>query len=243
MSKLSNTVKSKSKGGTTVKRSQTNTIHTQSLLISNNTSISIINDVTDIDECELAKTPCNIGVKAEKDSNETDDIYTQFATLFKNPNTIMIPTKVKKLLAQYLPKNILDKIHGKAKTEKNRKVAVELCLLFLSQLSSTHRNILNGSNPEGWKTLRAEYLRQLLWINSQTYQYVIEALKYEFDKGSILEQGFYVIGEHSYEYRLGSTFRSKGFVGYTLETDKVKNLHKKSCKRFTNRRRDTTRSK
>jgi hypothetical protein len=231
MSKLSNTVKSKSKGGTTVKRSQTNTIHTQSLLLSNNTSISIINDVTDIDECELAKTPCNIGVKAEKDSNETDDIYTQFATLFKNPNTIMIPTKVKKLLAQYLPKNILDKIHGEAKTEKNRKVAVELCLLFLSQLSSTHRNILNGSNPEGWKTLRAEYLRQLLWINSQTYQYVIEALKYEFDKGSILERGFYVIGEHSYEYRLGSTFRSKGFVGYTLETDKVKNLYKKSCKR------------
>lgn len=70
-----------------------------------------------------------------------------------------------------------------------------------------------------------------MFRNAKTYQYVIRALKYEFDKGPILEQGFYLKGEHSYEYRLGSTFRSKGFVPYYLQTEHVRNLFKKSIER------------
>lgn len=214
-----------------------------SSLLSNNTSISIINDVTnndDFDDINLTKIPVNSGVKVENDKTETDDIYTQFATLFKNPDTIMIPTKVKTLIERDLPKGILDKIHGGQKTKENRKVAVELCLLFLSQLSSTYRNILNGSNVEGWKSLRAEYLRQLLRIDDKTYQYVKKALKYKYKIGSILEDRFYVIGEHSYEYRLGLAFRSKGFVPYKLETERVKTLFKKSCERKINLAQNNT---
>jgi hypothetical protein len=227
MSKLSSTVKRTK----TVKISQTNLNHHQSLLINKYISNYIINDVTDIDECELATTPCNIGVKAEKDKNESDDIYTQYPTLFKYPNTIMIPTKVKSLLERDLPKWMLDKIHGREKTKENREVAVELCLLFLSQLSSTHRNILNGTSPDGWKELRAEYLRELVRIDEKTYQYVKEALEYVYKIGPILEVGDYVIKKHSTKYRLGPAFRGKGYVGYSLETDKAKNLFKKSCKR------------
>jgi hypothetical protein len=138
---------------------------------------------------------------------------------------------VKTLVERDLPKHLLDQIHGQEKTVKNRKVAVELCLLFLSQLSSTHRNIKNGSSPCGWKTLRAEYLRQLLRIDSKTYLYVKEALLYEYDKGPILECWNYVVNEHSTKYRLGSGFRSKGFVPYKLQTGKVQGLFKKSCER------------
>lgn len=234
MSKLSNAVRSKSKRGKTVKRSKTDTINHQSSIINKYISNYIINDVTDNDDFdgfELTKIPANSGVKVKNDKAKADDIYTQFATLFKNPDTIMIPTKVKSLIERDLPKPILDKIHGGEKTKENRKVAIELCFLFLSQLSSTHRNIKNGSNPQGWKALRAEYLRQLLRIDEKTYQYVKEALKYEYKIGPILEYRFYIIGVNSYEYRLGSAFRSKGFVPYKLQTDKVQTLFKKSCKR------------
>jgi hypothetical protein len=227
MSKLSSAVKRTK----TVKISQTNSNHHQSLFINKYISNYIINDVTDIDECELATTPCNIGVKAEKDKNESDDIYTQFPTLFKYPNTIMIPTKVKSLLERDLPKWMLDKIHGREKTKENREVAVELCLLFLSQLSSTHRNILNGKSPDGWKALRAEYLRELVRIDEKTYQYVKAALEYVYKIGPILEVGDYVINKHSTNYRLGSAYISKGFVAYTLETVKARDLKEKSNKR------------
>jgi hypothetical protein len=203
-------------------------------IISNNSFIYIINDVTDNDDnvdIELTKIPSKSGVKVENDSAIADDIYTQFATLFKNPNTIMMPTKVKSLIERNLPKRILDKIHGGEKTKENREVAVELCLLFLSQLSSTHRNILNGRNPGGWKSLRAEYLRQLLRIDDKTYQYVKDALKHEYKIGPILEERPYLIGEHSYEYRLGKSFRSKGYVSIELHSETVRKLFKKSCAR------------
>ncbi len=214
---------------------------TETSLIDINLPISIINDVTDnddLDNIDLAKVPVNSGVKLLRDHNETDDIYAKFAILFKNPDTIMIPSKAKRLIEKYLPKPILDEVHGGEKTTENRKVAIELCLLFLSQLSSTHRNILNGKNPGGWKNLRAEYLRQLLRIDSQTYQRVKTALKFEYEKGPILEDRFYRVGSHSYQYRLGSAYRSKGFVPYELQTEIVRKLFKNSCARKLKKAQD-----
>lgn len=202
----------------------------------NKINLSIINDVTDNDgnnDGESLKKPVKLVLKDADLNNSIEDIYTQFATLFfKNPNVIMIPTKVKTLIERNLPNHYLDKIHGGEKSKENREVAVELCLLFLSQLSSTHRNILNGESLEGWKSLRAEYLRQLLRIDDQTYQHVkIALLQFQYDEESILEERFYVIGEHSYEYRLGESFRSKGFKPYGLKTQKVQELFKRSCDR------------
>lgn len=214
---------------------------TETSLIDINLPISIINDVTDnddLDNIDLAKVPVNSGVKLLRDHNETDDIYAKFAILFKNPDTIMIPSKAKRLIEKYLPKPILDEVHGGEKTTENRKVAIELCLLFLSQLSSTHRNILNGKNPGGWKNLRAQYLRQLLRIDSQTYQRVKTALKFEYEKGPILEDRFYRVGSHSYQYRLGSAYRSKGFVPYELQTEIVRKLFKNSCARKLKKAQD-----
>lgn len=204
--------------------------------LTNNTSIYIINDVMlfdDIMDSDAVKIPMNSGYKIKTEESITKDFCTQFATLFfKNPNEIMIPTKVKTLIERELPKHYLHKIHGGAKTKENREVAVELCLLFLSQLSSTYRNILNGESPEGWKSLRAEYLRQLLRINDKTYQHVKKALlEFHYVSGPILEERFYVIGKHSYEYRLGESFRSKGFISYTLKTQHVQELFRKSCTR------------
>ena len=232
MSKSTNQVKRIFTRRKTGIRNKSNPTHHQLSNLIKYQSNYITYDVTDNDDNKSPETPYNIGVKGEKYSSKTDDIYTQFATLFfKNQNTISVPTKVKTLIERDLPKNILDKIHGQDKTVANRKVAVELCLLFLSQLSSTYRNIKNGSSPCGWKTLRAEYLRQLLRIDSKTYLYVKEALLYEYDKGPILECWNYVVNEHSTKYRLGVAFRSKGFVTYKLQSVIVKGLFKKSCQR------------
>jgi hypothetical protein len=232
MSKSTNQVKRISTRCKIVIRNKSNPTHHQLSKLIKYQSNYITNDVTDNDDNKSPEIPYNIGVNAEKGSGKTDDIYTQFATLFfKNQNTISVPTKVKTLIERDLPKNILDKIHGQDKTVANRKVAVELCLLFLSQLSSTHRNIKNGSSPNGWKSLRAAYLRQLLRINAKTYQYVKDALLYEYEKGSILECWNYVVDKHSTKYRLGAAYRSKGFVPYKLQSVKVQGLFKKSCQR------------
>lgn len=204
--------------------------------LNNKSSLYIINDVMNNDyknDIELTKTLDKLRVIGRNNNATTYDIYTQFATtFFKKPNEIMIPTKVKTLLERELPKHYLHKIHGGTKTKENIKVAVELCLLFLSQLSSTHRNILNGNSPEGWKSLRAEYLRQLLRINDKTYQHVKAALlEFEYDLGPILEERFYVVGVNSYGYRLGESFRSKGYISYELTTQHVQELYRRFCMR------------
>ncbi|OYX86460.1 MAG: hypothetical protein B7Y83_01295 [Flavobacteriales bacterium 32-34-25] len=202
----------------------------------NNSSLYIINNVTYNDyknDIDLTENLDKLGINGRNENVITDDIYTQFATtFFKKPNEIMIPTKVKSLLERELPKHYLHKIHGGTKTKENIKVAVELCLLFLSQLSSTYRNILNGNSPEGWKSLRAEYLRQLLRIDNQTYQHVKKTLlEFQYDSGPILEERFYIVGVQSYGYRLGESFRSKGYISYELKTKKVQELFRKSCTR------------
>ncbi|MFG4004606.1 hypothetical protein [Flavobacterium aquidurense] len=235
---LEESKKVKTQRSKTVKQIITNRSN-QAIKISrilSNTNISIINDVTFCDnniECNSIVLPIKSALKNNVSSDSSNDFCTQFATLFfKNPNVIMIPTKTKTLLKRELPKYYLDKIHGGVKTEENREVAIELCLLFLSQLSSTHRNILNGNSPEGWKSLRAEYLRQLLRINDKTYQHVKKALlEFQYDSGPILEERFYIVGVQSYGFRLGDSFRSKGYKSHELKTKKVQELFRKSYER------------
>lgn len=200
----------------------------------NKSSIYITNDVIEIDDLidsELTKTPVKSGKGNFCKKDEAKHNYASSATMLKNPDMIMIPNKVKRLIEKHLPKPMLDMIHGGEKNAENREVAVELCFLFLSQLSSSYRNIKNGSNPHGWKDLRAEYLRQLLWIDEKTYQNVIHALEYSYMDGPIIEWINHMAGLHSRKYRLGLAFRGKGFSAYDLKTDSVRELSKKSCER------------
>ena len=192
---------------------------------------SIINDVKDGGTVKIGKTSMDTGVKEVEKSIKTQDIYEVFPILFPNPNVIMIPSKALTFLRMKEIRPCLDKIHGQAKTAANREIAIELCLLFLSQLSSTYRNMINGKEPEGWKSLRAEYLRQLLWIDQKTYQNVEEALLYKFDSAPFLERGNYAKGQYSTKFRLSSSHRAKGFKPYQLKTDIVRNLFQKSCER------------
>jgi hypothetical protein len=209
----------------------------------NQSKSSIINDVinshTDNDLDPVVK-PTNTG------GNEVDDdcLKKQNSTLvatthLKNQNVIMIPP-VETMVKRNLSTVYLKKIHGGKNTKKNRLVAVELCLLFLSQLESANRSIINETEPEGWKSLRAEYLRQLLYLEPQTYINVQDALTefYYKDNGPILEKGNYRIGSYSYRYRLTDNFRNKKYKAYMLQTDVVKKLFKKSCERKLKKAKD-----
>jgi hypothetical protein len=200
----------------------------KSIKLSVDSSYTIINDVT-INETVIASNHAvEIGVTVDNKLADAEDIYALFPTLFKYPHNIMIPAKAMNLIKKHLPVRYLDKIHGGEKTLENRAVAIELCLLFLSQLASTYRNILNGESPEGWKSLRAEYLRELLRIDAKTYQHVVDALLYEYNTGSIIDRGTYSKGNHSTTFRLGKVHRGKGYKPYEVKTEVVRKLFKKS---------------
>jgi hypothetical protein len=58
--------------------------------------------------------------------------------------------------------------------------------------------MLNGDNSEGWKSLRAEYLRDQLHIDPESYRRVREVLEYPLIKGSILECDYKKIIDDSF---------------------------------------------
>lgn len=215
----------------TKKRKSVKAIASKSFNSSIKFTNSIINDVKDEGIVKIDKTPINTRVTDVENNINTEGIYQVFPILFPNPNSIMIPNKALTFLRMKEIRPCLDKIHGQAKTAANREIAIELCLLFLSQLSSTYRNMINGEEPEGWKSLRAVFLRELLWINEKTYQNVEEALLYKFESAPILERGTYAKGQYSTKFRLSSVHRAKGFKPYELKTDIVRNLYQKSCVR------------
>ena len=98
--------------------------------------------------------------------NHTNSPLFQSATY-----TIKVPSKVEYALRRHMPKTLLKEIHP------DIDVARELCLLFISQLSSSYFTWKDGSNPEGWKPLKAAYLRELLGYEQNTYKKIRELLE------------------------------------------------------------------
>ncbi len=186
---------------------------------SNQSSYLFINDVLDNTlpkDKEVLDIP---RVTTYNDDNITTDISAQLSLFVINNNRIKIPSKVEYVIRKYVSRKLLKEIH------KDVDVAIELCLLFCSQLNSTYFDIKNGSQPSGWKSLRAEYLRDFLSLNPLTYKKVITALEEPLKKGAILEcDHVSIIGEKNHFYRLTPPYLGKGIVSYDLKTKEAKNL-------------------
>ncbi|MDX6180640.1 hypothetical protein SGQ44_00640 [Flavobacterium sp. Fl-77] len=158
-------------------------------------------------------------VTTYNDDNITTDISAQLSLFVINNNRIKIPSKVEYVIRKYVSRKLLKEIH------KDVEVAIELCLLFCTQLNSTYFDIKNGSQPSGWKSLRAEYLRDFLSLNPLTYKKVIKALEEPLKKGAILEcDHISIIGEKNHFYRLTPPYLGKGIVSYDLKTKEAKSL-------------------
>lgn len=157
---------------------------------------------------------------------DTEDLYgtkslqinTRFSPFdapvkYTYKTSIMIPSKVATTIQRATPKSLLKKVHPDEQT------AIELCLLYLSQLTSTHFTVLDGTTPDGWKSLKSEYLRNLLSHNSLTYKNVRIALTYPLKNGPILEYIHKsVVGVESFKHRLGSAYIHKGITTYQLQS-------------------------
>jgi len=182
-------------------------------------SYLLINDVLDNTFLKDKETLDIPRVTAYNDDNITIDISAQLSLFVINNNRIKIPSKVEYVIRKYVSRKLLKEIH------KDIDVAIELCLLFCTQLNSTYFDIKNGSQPSGWKSLRAEYIRDFLSLNPLTYKKVITALEEPLKKGAILEcDHVSIIGEKNHFYRLTLPYLGKGIVSYDLKTKEAKNL-------------------
>lgn len=158
-------------------------------------------------------------VTVYNDDNISTDISAQLALFVINNNRIKIPSKVEYVIRKYVSRKLLKEIH------KDVEVAIELCLLFCTQLNSTYFNIKNGSKPDGWKSLRAEYLRDFLSLSPMTYKNVILALEEPLKRGAILQCDYkHIKGKKNHFYRLTPPYLGKGIVSCDLKTKEAISL-------------------
>lgn len=189
-------------------------------------SIYLINDVliTDLfEKYSVGLRSCIVRDRSELSPEEMEKVLVRFPLFFKGDFNIKIPSKVEYAVMKRIPQIKLLEIHS------DTLFAGELCLLFISQLTSAYLGVMDGTNPMGWKSLKAQYLRDLLSTGPMIYKKVIKVLKHGSDKGPIIEcDNHYIVDEKSYCYRLGSNYTGRGIKSYELKSSASRELLNKS---------------
>lgn len=140
---------------------------------------------------------------------------TELAELFPNINSILIPKKAETNLRKYVPKELLREINP------DINIAVENCLLMLSNLSSTLYVEDAHLEENRWKRLSSMVLDRQI-IGKNTYIKVIEALKTGTSKGTMLE----VIEDEipsvqCRRYRIPETYFKVGLTEYLIKDEVI----------------------
>ena len=149
-----------------------------------------------------------------------DEIHAAYPLFFQNATTINIPKNIKRHIEKKIPKRYLNKI------DKNKKFAVEKCLLFISNLTSTI------FFEDRWKPLSSKILaEQFKKGNDNTFNYthVIDALKYKSDStDSIIQTKKNKLGNDTYQegitcksYSFTDTFYNNNLVKYTITNPEI----------------------
>lgn len=162
-------------------------------------------------------------------TGETGDLYvlhnderlTELADLFPNVNSILIPKKAETNLRKYVPKELLRAINP------DIDIAVENCLLMLSNLASTLYVEDGHLEANRWKRLDSRVLDRQI-IGKNTYIKVIEALKVGTSKGTMLE----VIEDEipnvqCRRYRLPESYFKVGLTEYLIKNKAIINNRNK----------------
>lgn len=149
---------------------------------------------------------------------QNDYNLAELALHFPNVNSLLIPKKVEHNLRKYAPKGMLSAI------DSNVDVAVEKCLVFLSNLSSTYYT------EDKWKSLSSKILNRQTKSKDNTYIYpkIVDLLKHGTSKGSIIEvNGSYQTGQYCKRYRLTDTYLKAGLIEYIIKDKEIiKNRNK-----------------
>lgn len=157
-------------------------------------------------------------VQENIDTKDAVFIYPSFLT---DAKSIHIPSKTESVLRKSRIKKKLKEINT------DEEVALELCLMFLSNLSSTYMTTVDG-----WKRLNAQILQNQLKLSraKQEYTKIIDLLSdsANFRSGAIIEVHKGYQEGVSRQYRLDDRFFGKGVVAYQLKTEKTQNLRRKA---------------
>jgi len=150
---------------------------------------------------------------------QKDENFANLLQLFPNVNSILVPKKAEYNLRKYVSKKALKEI------DPDINIALEKCLLMLSNLSIT-KYFEESENPENrWKPLSSEILHEQTRNKDNTYLYrkIVEVLKEGTkDTGAIIEViEDYGIGTHSKKYRLADAYFRAGLIPYIIKDSKI----------------------
>lgn len=165
------------------------------------------------------------GITEEINTQIEEDIYATYPLYFPEANSILIPKKIKRNLERYVSKELLRKI------DSNIDLAIEKCLVFVSNFTSTYYN------ENKWKKLNSKILhQQTKKPNSNTYVYknIINALLDGTKKdGAIIEiqkneegNDSYQIGIRSKSYKLSDNYFKAGLTQYIIQDKDLINNRK-----------------
>lgn len=205
----------------------TNITTTNTTLLVPNTSTNLTNPsiiyVTKSNTNNIIERSTDItGITEGFNTQIEDDIYASYPLFFPKANTILIPKKIKRNLERYVSKELLRKI------DSNIDLAIEKCLVFVSNLSSTYYS------DNRLKKLKSTILHeQTKKPNSNTYVYpnIIRALlKGTPNDGAIIEilknedgNDSYQIGVHSKYYKLSDNYFKAGLTQYIIQDESLIN--------------------
>jgi len=139
---------------------------------------------------------------------QNDYNLAELALQFPNVNSLLIPKKSEYNLRKYVPKGMLRAI------DSDVDVAVEKCLVFLSNLCSTYYT------DDKWKSLNATILHQQTKSKDNTYIYtrIIDVLKQGTSTGAFIEvNDSYLEREYCKKYRLTDMYLKAGLVKYIIK--------------------------
>ncbi|MCG2610651.1 hypothetical protein LZZ90_03935 [Flavobacterium sp. SM15] len=140
-----------------------------------------------------------------------DENFAELALIFPNVNSIWIPRKSETALRKYVSKTLLKEI------DPNVDVAVEKCLLVLSNFASTYHT---EDKEDRWKRLNSKILHEQTKGKDNTYIYnkIIDLLKTGTATGAIIEvDEHYVKGVVSRKYRISDSYFKPGLTEYLIK--------------------------
>lgn len=147
----------------------------------------------------------------------TNPLKNDTSPLLTQPTIVQIPKKIERSITRDIPKKLLDAI------DSDRSTAIEKCILFVSNLTSTFYS------DNRWKNLSSTNLHeQFKKGNDNTFVYkkIIEALKYKSERHSeIIEvlvnkhgSETYIEGQKSKSYRIADPYFQLPLVKYEIKT-------------------------
>jgi hypothetical protein len=164
----------------------------------------------------VGKTSVKSRLEEEFKTENTAEFYDTFAHYFSNIDTIFIPKKAKRHIERNVPKFLLRKI------DENTDIAVELCLIILSNLSWTI------FSDEKWKNLSSTIMDEQTRKgkdNTRIYTSCLDVLKYSTNTTQgVIQVKTNSSGGETYQqgvacksYRLTNTFIEAGLTQYVIK--------------------------